>query len=199
MAKNPNIVPHSHAVQDPIRWALKGHKGKVIWFTGLSASGKSTIASALDQLCVERKMHSVILDGDNVRDGINADLGFGMEDRQENLRRIAHIAKLMADNGTLTICAFIAPLEADREMISSIIGRQNMVWVYVDCPIGICEQRDPKGMYAKARSGEIKEFTGISSPYEIPQDIDFTAFSHQSTAEKLANEILAIFEATIKL
>jgi adenylylsulfate kinase len=199
MAKNPNIIPHTHAVQAPSRWGLKGHKGKVIWFTGLSASGKSTIASALDMLCINRKIHSAILDGDNVRDGINADLGFEQEDRKENLRRIAHVAKLMADNGTLPICAFITPLEADREMISSIIGRQNIVWVYVDCPLEICEDRDPKGMYAKARKGEIKDFTGVSSAYEIPQDIDLTAFSHQSTAEELANEILAIFAATIKL
>ncbi len=161
------------------RERLNGHQGKVIWFTGLSGSGKSTIANALEKELHAQGKHTYILDGDNIRQGLNNDLGFTDADRVENIRRVAEVAKLMFDAGLIVMAAFISPFRAEREMARKLIGEKNFVEVYVDTPLEVCEQRDPKGLYKKARNGEILNMTGISSPYEAPThpDIHYTESS----------------------
>ena len=149
--------------------ALLGQRGLMVWFTGLSGSGKSTIAIALERELQKRGLLCRILDGDNIRSGINNNLGFSPEDRVENIRRIAEVGKLFVDTGIITIAAFISPNNELREMASRIIGKDDFVEVYVSTPIEECERRDVKGLYAKARRGEIKEFTGISAPFEAPE------------------------------
>ena len=154
------------------REQLNGHKGKIIWFTGLSGSGKSTIANALEKELHAQGKRTYILDGDNIRQGLNKDLGFTDADRVENIRRVAEVAKLMMDAGLIVITAFISPFRAEREMARQLIGKENFIEVYIDTPLEICEQRDPKGLYKKARSGELPNMTGISSPYESPEHPD---------------------------
>ena len=150
------------------REALLGQRGVMVWFTGLSGSGKSTLAIALERELYKRGLLCRILDGDNIRSGINNNLGFSEADRTENIRRIAEVAKLFVDCGIVTIAAFISPTEAIREMAADIIGREDFYEVYVSTPIEECERRDVKGLYAKARRGEIKDFTGVSAPFEAP-------------------------------
>jgi bifunctional enzyme CysN/CysC len=147
-----------------------GHRGCVLWLTGLSGSGKSTIASELERELFNRGCHTYILDGDNIRHGLCSDLGFSHEDRKENIRRIGEVARLLSDAGAICITAFISPYRADRDLARSILPRGRFIEVYVNAPVEICEQRDPKGLYAKARAGEIKNFTGVSAPYEPPAD-----------------------------
>ena len=156
------------------REKLNGQKSKVIWFTGLSGSGKSTLANALEQQFHQQGRHTYILDGDNIRQGLNKDLGFSDNDRIENIRRIAEVAKLMLDAGLIVMTAFISPFRREREMARELIGAENFIEVYVATPLTICEQRDPKGLYKKARSGQIKDMTGIDSPYEIPEKPKYT-------------------------
>ena len=163
-----NLIQHTFKVSRPKQNQQLGHKSFVIWLTGLSGSGKSTIASQLQLELYRQNIHSYILDGDNMRLGINNDLDFTAEGRAENLRRIAEIAKLFVDSGTLTICSFISPLAKDRKTVKQIIGVQDYKEIFLDCSLGVCEQRDVKGLYKKARSGEIKNFTGIDSSYETP-------------------------------
>lgn len=141
---------------------------KLIWFTGLSGSGKSTLANAVESKLFEDGFMTYLLDGDNIRSGLNKDLGFSDKDRVENIRRIAEVAKLMMDAGLLVVSAFISPFRNEREMIANLIGKENFIEVFVDCPIEVCEKRDVKGLYKKARKGIIKNFTGIDSPYEKP-------------------------------
>jgi len=155
---------------------LNGHKGKVIWFTGLSGSGKSTIANALEKELHTKGKRTYILDGDNIRRGLNKDLGFTNADRVENIRRIAEVAKLMIDSGLVVITAFISPFRAEREMARELIGTPNFVEVFMDTPLAVCEQRDPKGLYKKARSGKLPNMTGINSPYEPPLNPDFVLY-----------------------
>lgn len=162
-----NLTKHSFTVSREQRQTNTGHPGKVIWFTGLSGSGKSTIANAVDEVLNGRGLKTYILDGDNIRMGLNKDLGFSPEDRKENIRRISNVAKLFADSGTIVLTAFISPYEEDRQMAKEIIG-DDYVEVFVDTPLDECEKRDPKGLYKKARAGEIKGFTGIDAPYEKP-------------------------------
>ena len=162
-----NLTKHSFTVSRKQREKNTGHPGKVIWFTGLSGSGKSTIANAVDEVLNGRGLSTYILDGDNIRMGLNKDLGFSPEDRKENIRRIANVAKLFADSGKIVLTAFISPYEEDRQMAREIIG-DDYVEVFVDTPLDECEKRDPKGLYKKARAGEIKGFTGIDAPYESP-------------------------------
>ncbi|MBZ0155146.1 MAG: adenylyl-sulfate kinase [Alphaproteobacteria bacterium] len=164
----PNVVWHNGLITKKDRWALNKHKSALIWITGLSASGKSTIAHELESLLYEKGIRSYVLDGDNVRHGLNRNLGFSADDRKENLRRVGEVAKLFVDAGILTIASFISPYESDRNMIRTLFHEGEFIEVYLDCEMVICESRDPKGLYEKARKGEIEHFTGISDPYEIP-------------------------------
>ena len=163
-----NIHWHLGAVRRSDRERLKGHRGFTIWFTGLSAAGKSTLAVATEKALFERGYHTYILDGDNIRHGLNKNLGFSAEDRYENIRRIGEVAKLFTDCGIINLTAFISPYRRDRNAVRDFAGSGDFIEVFVDCPIEICEQRDPYDSYKKARAGSIKEFTGISAPYETP-------------------------------
>jgi adenylylsulfate kinase len=166
--KATNIVWHAGNVNRADREKINGHKGCTVWFTGLSGSGKSTIAVAVEKALWDRGVRAYILDGDNIRHGLNSNLGFSPEDRTENIRRIGEVAKLFTDAGIVALTAFISPYRADRDKVRALMGAGDFVEVYVDCPVEECEKRDVKGLYAKARAGQIKEFTGISAPYEAP-------------------------------
>ena len=174
--------------------ALLGQRGVMVWFTGLSGSGKSTIAIALERELHKRGLLCRILDGDNIRSGINNNLGFSAEDRVENIRRIAEVSKLFIDTGVITIAAFISPNNELREMASTIIGKDNFLEIYVNTPIEECERRDVKGLYAKARKGEIKDFTGVSAPFEAPEhpalSLDTSVLSLEESVNKLLELIL---------
>jgi len=165
---NQNIIPHLHKVSKKDRQENNGHSSKVIWFTGLSGSGKSTVAGKLEEDLFKKGWHTYLLDGDNVRMGLNKGLGFSLEDRTENIRRIGEVSKLFVDAGVVVLSAFVSPLREDRDFVRSLFPKGEFVEVFVDCPLEICEQRDVKGLYAKARKGEIQDFTGISSPFEEP-------------------------------
>ncbi|MBU0960552.1 MAG: adenylyl-sulfate kinase [Proteobacteria bacterium] len=172
MTKSPHVVRHRAAVSRPRRETLNGHMSVNLWFTGLSGSGKSTLAHAVEERLHLMGCRTYVFDGDNVRHGICGDLGFSLEDRSENMRRIAEMVNLFLDSGVISLTAFISPLQADRERVKKIIGPENIIEVYCNCPLEICEQRDVKGLYKKARAGEIKNYTGISSPYEAPENAD---------------------------
>lgn len=167
-----NIVRHDFHLDRQRRAQHKGHKGLVIWFTGLSGSGKSTLANALEQRLHQEGIHTYTLDGDNIRMGLNGDLGFAPEDRTENIRRIGHVADLMCDAGLVVLSAFVSPYRQDRNAIKDIVGPNDFVEVFVDTPLEVCEARDVKGLYAKAREGLIKDFTGVNAPYEAPLAAD---------------------------
>jgi len=164
-----NLTWHVRAVTRDDLAELNGHRGATVWLTGLSASGKSTLANAAARTLHELGVHAHVLDGDNVRHGLNADLGFSPDDRQENVRRIGELAKLMTDAGLITFCAFISPYRKDRDDARELHDTGDFVEVHVDCTLDVCEQRDPKGIYKKARAGLIKDFTGVSAPYESPE------------------------------
>jgi len=176
------------------RERLHGHRGAVVWFTGLSASGKSTIAHHLEKLLHERGCSTYVFDGDNVRHGLCADLGFSEDDRAENIRRIGEMTRLFVDAGIIAITAFISPFREDRRRIRALFSKDQFIEVFVDCPIETCEKRDQKGIYAKAKTGQIKNFTGISSPYETPRDPDLTLRSDQMTAIDAAKEVVVYLE-----
>ena len=167
--KTAHVYWHQGAITSNDRQRLNGHRGFTIWFTGLSASGKSTLAVATEEALYERGFHTFILDGDNVRHGLNKDLGFSPADREENIRRLGEVAKILRDCGLINLVAFISPYRKDRRMARSLSEDDSFVEVFVDCPVEICEKRDPKGVYQKARQGLIKSFTGISAPYEPPE------------------------------
>ncbi len=171
------------------RERLNGHQCKVIWFTGLSGSGKSTIANTLEKELHAQGKRTYILDGDNVRQGLNKDLGFTDADRVENIRRVAEVAKLMMDAGLIVMAAFISPFGAERQMARELIGEDNFIEVFVDTPLAVCEQRDPKGLYKKARSGQLPNMTGISSPYEPPAQPDLVINSTIISAEDAVAQI----------
>lgn len=170
--KDENIVWHPHAVTRADREQQHGHKGAVLWFTGLSGSGKSTVAGALEQALHALGVSTYLLDGDNVRHGLCRDLGFSDDDRRENIRRVGEVAKLMVDAGLVVLTAFISPHRAEREMVRNLLGQDQFIEVFVDTPLAICETRDPKGLYKKARAGELKNFTGIDSVYQPPEAAD---------------------------
>ncbi len=169
-SKSSNITPIVHKVSKEDRARIKNQKPCVIWFTGLSGSGKSTIANELERRLNEMGYHTYLLDGDNIRGGLNRDLGFSEEDRRENIRRIAEVARLFVDAGLIVITAFISPFKRERDFARNLVEEDEFIEVFVDAPLEVCEKRDPKGLYKKARSGEIKEFTGIDSPYEKPEN-----------------------------
>ncbi len=187
--KATNITWHEGDIKREDRERANGHQGAVIWFTGLSASGKSTLAHALENALFERGCKTYVLDGDNIRHGLNKDLGFSPEDREENIRRIGEVAKLFADAGLIVLTAFISPYRADREKARKL-NPKNFIEVYVKCDIDICEQRDPKGLYKKAKAGEIPEFTGISAPYEEPENPEITIDTGKCTPEEAVTTLL---------
>ena len=176
-----------------------GHKGKVIWFTGLSGSGKSTLANELNTYLFQQGKYSYILDGDNTRLGINHDLTFSDADRTENNRRIAEIAKLFIETGSIVLCSFISPFEKDRLLSKEILGQEDYFEVFVDCSLEECEKRDVKGMYKLARKGELESFTGISSPYEIPANPNLIVNTEKNTLDYCLNQLIPSVEALITL
>jgi len=194
-----NIVPQEYHISVSLRQNLKKHKSKVIWFTGLSGSGKSTLANYVEKKLFEEKFHTCSLDGDNIRAGLNNNLGFSEEDRAENLRRIAEVSNLFLDAGVVVIAAFIAPLEKDRQLVKDIIGRDNFIEIFVNTPLEECEKRDIKGLYKKARAGEIKNFTGVSAPYETPQDPDLIISTEQETILESVRKIISFIKPKLKL
>jgi adenylylsulfate kinase len=165
-----NIIPHDHTITQTDSVKRSGFKPMLIWFTGFSGSGKSTLAGALEVYLYNQGVPTYILDGDNIRSGLNSDLGFSEESRQENIRRISEVSGLFLDAGVVVLTAFISPFRSDRQAARELVGEENFFEVFVECPIEVCETRDVKGLYAKARKGEIKNFTGIDSPFEEPQN-----------------------------
>jgi len=170
--KDENVVWHPHAVTRADREQKHGHKGVVLWFTGLSGSGKSTVAGALEQALHAIGVSTYLLDGDNVRHGLCRDLGFSDDNRRENIRRVGEVAKLMVDAGLVVLTAFISPHRAERDMVRDLLDKDQFIEIFVDTPLAICEARDPKGLYKKARAGELKNFTGIDSVYQAPEAPD---------------------------
>jgi len=188
--RGQNLSWQSFEISRDSRARMKSQKPRVIWFTGLSASGKSSIADIVEQKLAAQSRHTYLLDGDNFRHGLNKDLGFTDADRVENIRRVAEVARLMADSGLIVMTAFISPFRRERRMAKEIVGDIDFIEVYVDTPLEVCEARDPKGMYARARKGEIPNFTGISSPYEPPERADIHLDAGDRSAEELADEVL---------
>ncbi len=207
MANDTNVTWHEHQVSREARERVNGHKGCVIWFTGLSGSGKSTVANTLDHLLAGYGLHSAVLDGDNVRHGLNAGpgmlhethgeeyanrfgLGFSAIDREENIRRIGAVAQLYCEAGLIALTAFISPYRIDRDRVRATMKPGEFIEVFVDTPLSICEERDPKGLYKKARAGEIKHFTGIDDPYEAPEAPELTLMAGEKTPHDLAYEVI---------
>ena len=188
--KTENTVWHAQQVEKQQRAELKKQKPCLLWYTGLSGSGKSTIANAVDAMLFERACHSYLLDGDNVRHGLNGDLGFSDEDRVENIRRISEVAKLFVDAGLIVSTAFISPFRADRALAQSKLDQGEFIEVFIDTPIEICEQRDPKGLYKLARAGEIKDFTGIDSAYEAPEKAQIHINTADNSIEQCAKQVI---------
>ena len=185
---------HKHKVTKEERSKIKGHKPCILWFTGLSGSGKSTIANALEEILNRKGYHTYLLDGDNIRHGLNKNLGFSAEDRKENIRRIGEVSKLFVDAGLIVITAFISPFKEEREFARSLVNENEFIEVFVDTPLETCEERDPKGLYKKAREGKIKEFTGISSPYETPEMPDIHIRTNRLTIDESVEKILTYLE-----
>jgi adenylylsulfate kinase len=192
--KATNITWHEHSVSTAERCRLNGHKGAVLWFTGLSGSGKSTIANVVDHLLHKAGKHSFVLDGDNIRMGLNKNLGFSPEDRTENIRRIGEVSKLFVSAGTIVSTAFISPYRADRDQVRVILEPGQFIEIYVKASLETCEARDPKGLYKKARAGEIKGFTGIDAPYEEPEKAELILDSDTKDVDTLAQEVIDYLE-----
>ena len=186
------IIPHNHKICVADRSRMKNHRPYVIWFTGLSGSGKSTLAGLLEQHLYEQGIHTYILDGDNVRKGLNMDLDFSIEGRNENIRRIGEVARLMADAGLVVIAAFVSPMEKERQGLRQTVGADQFLEVFVDTPLSECERRDTKGLYKKARAGAIKHFTGITSPFEPPENPDIHIRTVEEAPEASLSKILAV-------
>jgi len=189
--KNNYVIWQDGYVKREDRNIKYGHKSGVVWFTGLSASGKSTIAHTLEKILFKEGIKVYVFDGDNIRHGLNSDLGFSPEDRSENLRRIAEVAKLFVDAGLIVLAAFVSPYKKDREFVRSKFKKDEFIEVYVKCPVEVCEKRDPKGMYKRARQGLIKDYTGVSAPYEEPENpdliIDTTKLSIEESVKIIYN------------
>ena len=194
MTTASNITWHDQQVSRADRQRLNGHRGVVLWFTGLSGAGKSTIANAVDTLLHQRGVHTYLLDGDNVRFGLNRNLGFSAADRSENIRRIGEISKLMADAGLVTLSAFISPYRADRAQVRELLAPGEFIEILVQARLATCEARDPKGLYRKARAGEIIGFTGIDDPYEMPLAPELVLDSDRDDIATLAAMVIAFLE-----
>lgn len=189
--KSTNVVWQQTTINREIREKLNGHKSAILWFTGLSGSGKSTLANAVEERLHQLGCRTYVLDGDNVRHGLCSDLGFSDQDRVENIRRVGEVAKLMVDAGNITLTAFISPFLADRNRVRALMAADDFIEVYCQCALDVCEQRDVKGLYKKARSGEIKEFTGISSPYEEPESPEVKVDTAVSTLAQCVDSVMA--------
>ncbi|MBD0379705.1 adenylyl-sulfate kinase [Paenibacillus sedimenti] len=185
-----NLTFHKSTIKKQDRNKLNQHKSCVLWFTGLSGSGKSTLANEVEKQLYDRGIRTYILDGDNIRLGLNKNLGFSAEDRKENIRRIGEVSRLFVDAGVLVLSAFISPYEADRAMARTMFDTGEFIEIYVNCALEICEQRDPKGLYKKARNGEIKDFTGISAPYEAPGSPELNIETGKYSLEESAKRII---------
>lgn len=185
-----NIVWHEHPVDKSIRSFMKKQRPCLLWFTGLSGSGKSTIAGAVESKLAERLQHTYLMDGDNVRHGLCGDLAFSEEDRNENIRRVGEVANLMVDSGLIVLTAFISPFKVNREVVRGMLKEGEFIEVFIDTPIAECEKRDPKGLYKKARAGEIKDFTGIDSPYEAPENAEIVIKNIDVSIDDAANAVI---------
>ena len=194
-----NIIPHTHEVTRQERVVRNGHLPKVIWFVGLSGSGKSTLASELEDRLFKKGFNTYILDGDNIRSGLNNDLDFSDQSRKENIRRISEVAKLFADAGVIVLTAFISPFEEDRKIARQLIGDKDFIEIYVDCPLEVCEERDVKGLYKKAREGKIKNFTGIDSPFEIPKNPEVIVDTANNSLQFCSDQLIYEIERRITL
>ncbi len=198
MADN-NLVWHEHKISRTERCEQKKQKSCLLWFTGLSGAGKSTLANAVEQKLFERGIHSYLLDGDNVRHGLNGDLGFSDIERVENIRRIGEVSKLFVDAGLIVLSAFISPFRSDRNLVRALFGEGDFIEIYVAASIDICESRDPKGLYKKARQGFIKNFTGIDSPYEVPETAEIVVDTGAMPLEECVDRVMDYLEANGKL
>lgn len=194
-----NIIKHSYSVNRDSRKKLKQHRSMLLWFTGLSGSGKSTIANCVEQELHKNNIHTYALDGDNIRKGLNSDLSFSPKDRSENIRRIAETAHLMMDAGLVVLAAFVSPYRKDREHVRNIIGNDNMIEIYVNTSIEECERRDIKGLYKKARKGEIKNMTGVSAPYESPLNPDIQINTEEVTIINATKQIINFINPKLTL
>ncbi len=190
MNKSPDVIRYRAVVTRPRRETLNGHRSINLWFTGLSGSGKSTIAHGVEERLHLMGCRTYVFDGDNVRHGLCGDLGFSQEDRSENMRRIAEMVRLFVDAGVLSLTAFISPLKADRLRVKEIVGDENLVEIYCNCPLEVCEQRDVKGLYKKARAGLIKNYTGISAPYEPPDAPDLELRTAEETLDESIMKVI---------
>ncbi|MDA0194374.1 MAG: adenylyl-sulfate kinase [Bacteroidetes bacterium] len=195
---NPNIIPHQHKIDRSARAGKYSYHPLLLWFTGLSGSGKSTLANSVEEYFFKRGMHTYILDGDNIRSGLNSDLDFSEHSRKENIRRIGEVSKLFIDAGVITLTAFISPFKEDRKIVKDLVGTDMFAEIFVDCPLEICEQRDVKGLYAKARKGQIKNFTGIDSPFEKPENPDVHVRTDKQSLETCTQKIIEFIKPKIE-
>ncbi|MBI4206909.1 MAG: adenylyl-sulfate kinase [Betaproteobacteria bacterium] len=191
LTKGSNTVWHHATVTRADRERLNGHRSVIIWFTGLSGSGKSTLAHAVEEGLYELNCRAFVFDGDNVRHGLCGDLGFSPHDREENIRRIGEMVKLFVEGGVIALTAFISPFAKDRRKVRELAGDGDFIEVYCRCPIEVCEQRDTKGLYRRARMGEIPEFTGISSPYEVPENPELVVATGETPLETCVDQVIA--------
>jgi adenylylsulfate kinase len=187
-----NVVWHEATVQRTQRQVLNGHRSAILWFTGLSGAGKSTLAHAVEQRLHALGVRTYVLDGDNVRHGLCGDLGFSDVDRKENIRRIGEMAKLFVDAGVLTMTAFISPFRSDRDRVRDLVGVSDFLEIHCKCSVEVCETRDVKGLYKKARAGSVKDFTGVSSPYEEPLAAELVADTGESSLEQCVEKVLSL-------
>lgn len=196
---NSNIVWHHASVTRAMRERQNGHKSFILWFTGLSGAGKSTLAHRVEELLHERGCRTYVFDGDNVRHGLCSDLGFSMEDRSENIRRVGEMSKLFVDAGVIALTAFISPFRRDRDVVRSLAAEGDFVEIFCNTPLEVCEERDVKGLYQKARRGEIRDFTGISSPYEPPENPELVVLTGVAGLDECASQIVRYLEEQGKI
>lgn len=194
MAISENIVWHNTSITKEDRRNKTGERSAIVWFTGLSGSGKSTLANAVEVELFKQNVKTYLLDGDNIRSGLNNNLGFSDADRKENIRRIGEVAKLFVDSNTLVLTAFISPFREDRDLVRELVAEDEFIEIYVNCSLEACEERDPKGLYKKARAGVIKDFTGIDSPYEAPENPDLVIDTEAETIEASTGKIIAFLK-----
>jgi adenylylsulfate kinase len=197
-SQRPSIIWHQATITRQLREQTNRHKSAVLWFTGLSGSGKSTLAHRVEEYLYQQGLKTFVLDGDNIRHGLCADLGFTEVDRKENIRRIGETAKLMLEAGVITLTAFISPFKADRDKVRLLMPK-DFIEIYCHCPLAVCESRDVKGLYLRARNGEVKQFTGISSPYEAPENPELTINTSQLSVEESLSQVISYLSSNNRL